>query len=229
MINLIPLQENNFIIYADTTTAGAGVGNYFLVIFTNTASKQTFAVNPTIVRRNVRFVELSVDLVGVNEQDDPYNGKIYLYPEGNWEYTVFNTNQPTLVSESSSPLNCAVWSTEEDFWNFSRLVWDACEVVAKQIDRGQGFLYNDTNECEREIEFVPYTSDNEILSAIVYVTGVPLYQFPCTIGTIADDRDYVVDKDTTTYCREVLIETGASLTVTTDNVLTMTGAPYGYC
>lgn len=228
MINLTPRETNNFIIYADTSYPGVGVGNFFLVVFTNTYSKQTFAVNPSIVRRNTRFVELEVDLVGVDQENDPYNGKIYLYPEGNWEYTVFNTNIPTLDA-TNGLLDCAVWNTEEDFWNFSRIVWGECQVVSAIIDKGQAFLYSETDACERELEAVPYEGGNNILDAIVYVTGVPLYQFPCTIGTIAEDRDYEVSVDTTTYCRTITIEDGASLTVSGDAELLQTGAPYGYC
>lgn len=228
MINLVPRDTNNFIIYADTTSTGIDIGDYFLVVFTNLSSKQTFAVNPTVIRRNSRFLELEVELVGVDQQDDPYNGKIYLYPEGNYDYMVFNTNAPTLTSEPG-PLNCKVWSTDEDFWEFSRTVWEVCDIQAQILDRGQAFLFNETDLCEREIEFVPYVSSNEILAAVVYVTGVPLYQFPCTIGTVPGEEDYVVDVDTTTYCMTIFIEDGASLTVTTDNTLTQTAAPYGYC
>lgn len=228
MINLIPREVNNFVIYADTTSTGTDLGDYFLAIFTNTYSKQTFAVAPTIVRRNSRFVELEIELVGVNQQDNPYEGKIYLYPEGNWTYTVFNTNAPTL-SSSPGVLDCKVWSTDEDFWNFSRTVWEECQIVSSIIDQGQAFLYSDEDACERELEAVPYTGGNNILDAIVYVTGVPLYQFPCTIGTIAEDRDYEVTVDTTTYCRTITIEDGASLTVAGDAELLQTGAPYGYC
>lgn len=228
MINLIPGQTNNFIIYADTVSTGTSVGDYFVVVFTNGFSKQTFAVNPTVIRRNYRFVELEVELVGVNQQDDPYNGKIYLYPEGNYTYTVFNTNQPTLTPEVEV-LTCPVWNTEEDFWEFTQLVWSACEIEYNIIDRGQGFLYNDTDLCEREIEFVPYEGGNNILDAVVYVTGIPLFQFPCTIGTVPGQEDYVVSVDTTTYCQTITIETGASLTVSGSAVLTQTTAPYGYC
>jgi hypothetical protein len=109
------------------------------------------------------------------------------------------------------------------------LVWSACEITYNIIDRGQAFLYSDDNECEREIEFVPYVSGNNILDAVVYVTGIPLYQFPCTIGTVPGEEDYVVSVDTTTYCQTITIETGASLTVSGSAVLTQTGAPYGYC
>jgi hypothetical protein len=122
-------------------------------------------------------------------------------------------------------LNCAVWETEEDFWNFSNLVWNVCQIESQIIDRGQAFLYSEV-PCEREIEFVQYTGGNNILDAIVYVTGVPLYQFPCTIPF---PEDYVVEVDTTTYCQTITIEDGASLTVAGDAVLTQTGAPYGYC
>ena len=96
MLNLTPNSDNNLIIYADTVTSS--VGNYFLILFTNSYSRETFAVVPRTVRRNTRFVELEVTLVGVNGQNLPLDGDIYLYPEGNWEYIVFNTNAPTIRS-----------------------------------------------------------------------------------------------------------------------------------
>ena len=221
MLNLTPLQTNNLIIYADTY--GNNIGNFFTIVFTNLYSKQTFSVAAQVVRRNSRFVELEVELVGVNELDNAINGQIYLYPEGNYDYTVFQTNAPTITLQS--PLSCAIWNTEEDFWNFSNLVWNVCQIESQIIDRGQAFVYEDV-PCEKEVEFVQYTGGNNILDAVVYVTGVPLYQFPCTIP---EDEDYVVDVTTTTYCQTITIEDGASLTVSGDAVLTQTGAPYGYC
>jgi hypothetical protein len=222
MLNLQPNSVNNLIIYADTVNDS--IGNFFTIIFTNTYSKQTFAVVPTVVRRNSRFVELEVETVGVNGLNQPLDGQIYLYPDGNFTYQVFHTNAPTLTLES--PLSCAVWNTEDDFWNFAYTVWNVCEIDYNIIDRGQAFLYADTDACEREIEFVPYTSGNNILDAVVYVTNVPLYQFPCTIPA---PEDYVVEIDTTTYCQTIVIENGASLTVSGTAVLTQTAAPYGYC
>lgn len=227
MINLIPRETNNFIIYSDTTGT-SGVGNFFLVVFTNTYSKETFAVNPSVIRRNTRFVELEVELVGVDQENDPINGKVYLYPEGNWTYVVFNTNAPTLSADPGI-LDCKVWATDEDFWNFSRTVWSACQIISNIIDRGQAFLFSDTVACEREIEFVPYEGGNNILDSVVYVTGVPLYQFPCVIGTLEEDKDYVVTVDTTTFCKTITIEDGASLTIAGEAELLQTEAPYGYC
>lgn len=222
MLNLTPLSQNNLIIYADTVSTEP-YWDYFTIVFTNLYSKQTFAVCPTVVRRNGRFVELQVELVGVNGLDDAINGKIYLFPEGNFSYTVFRTNAPTLTF--ASPTNCYVWNTEDDFWNFSQIVWNVCQIDSEIIDRGQAFLYSEV-PCEREVEFVPYEGGNNILDAIVYVTNTPLYQFPCTIPT---GVEYVVEENTTTYCLTIVIEDGASLTVADDAVLTQTAAPWGYC
>lgn len=221
MLNLTPLAQNNLIIYADTFANN--IGNFFTIVFTNLYSKETFSVAAGVVRRNARFVELTVDLVGVNELDNAINGQVYLYPEGNFSYTVFQTNAPTITLES--PLACAQWENEEDFWNFSNVVWNVCEIVSGVIDRGQAFLYAE-DPCEHEIEFVAYEGGNNILDAIVYVTGVPLYQFPCTISP---PNNYVVTITTTTYCPVITIEDGASLTVAGTAVLTQTGAPFGYC
>jgi len=168
MLNLTPETINNLIIYADTVSAEYTVGNYFLMVLTNSYSKQTFAVVPTVVRRNTRFVELEIELVATSAENDELNGMIYLYDQGNWEYLVFNTSEPTLTAEGN--LACKVWSTDTDFWNFSTTVWNLCDILSKEIDRGQGFLYAPL-PADREVEFVPYEGGNNILEAVVYVVG----------------------------------------------------------
>jgi hypothetical protein len=222
MLNLTPLASNKLIIYTDTVSTQP-YWNYFTIVFTNLASKQTFAVVPQIIRRNYRFVELEIELVGVNSLDDAINGKIYLYPEGNYTYTVFRTNAPTLTF--ASPLNCYTWSTEDDFWDFSQIVWNVCAIESEIVDRGQAFLYANV-PCEREIEFVAYPLGNNIMEAVVYVANTPLYQFPCTIKT---NTTFVVDKDIVTYCPVITIEDGGALQSNTPFTLTQTIAPYGYC
>lgn len=229
MLNLTPLATNNLIIYADTVSPAVNIGNFFTIVFTNLSSKQTFAVVPNIVRRNTRFVELEVELVGVNSLDNALNGQIYLYPEGNYEYTVFQTNAPTI--SLVSPLNCVVWSTAESFWNFTQTVWNVCQIVSQIIDIGQAYLFA-LDPCEREVEFVAYTGGNDLLDAVVYVTGIPLYQFPCIIPAIDANgfpTNYVLEQTTTTYCMTITIEGGASLTVPEDYILKNTAAPFAYC
>jgi hypothetical protein len=222
MLNLTPNSENNLVIYADTLSQS--VGNFFLVVFTNSYSRETFAVVPNVVRRNSRFVELSVDLVGVNGQNLPLDGQVYLYPEGNFEYMVFNTNAPT--TDPSTPIPCMVWDTDDDFWEFSRTVWDVCGLVtAVEIDRGQAFLYAEV-PCEREVQFVPYVSDNEFLRNVVYVTGVQLYQFPCTIQA---NTTFTVENDTTTYCPIITIENNAILVINQGITLKQQFSPYEQC
>jgi hypothetical protein len=219
MLNLTPLQSNELIVYADTVNSS--VGDYFTIVFTNGFSKKTFSVIPNVIRRNIRFVELSVDLVGVNELDDRENGKIYLYPEGNWTYMVFQTNQPTLDVNQPQLLN--QWNTEEDFWNFADFYWNAFNFA--QIDRGQAFLYAEES-CERELEYFAYGGGNPYREAIVYVTGVPAFQFPCLIPSTVQ---YVVSENTVTYCPVITIEDGGSLTVDTPVYLQQKVAPYAGC
>jgi len=151
MLNLTPDITNNLIIYADTVSVGYTVGDYFLMVLTNSYSKQTFAVVPTVVRKNTRFVELEIELVASTAQNDELNGKIYLYDQGNWEYLVFNTSQPTLTATGA--LSCKVWNTDTDFWNFSTTIWNVCNIITKEIDRGQAFLYAPL-PADREVEFV---------------------------------------------------------------------------
>ena len=181
MLNLTPLQTNNLVIYADTiTNSQVSYGNYFLMVFTNTYSKQTFAVVPSITKRNSRFVELEIFLTGATGSNDPVNGEIYLYPEGNYEYMVFNTTSPTLQVGDAGEV-CSIWNTDEDFWNFASTIWNVCGITAITIDRGQAFLYSEVPD-QREVEFIPYEQGNNLLEAIVYVSGVPLTQQPCDIN-----------------------------------------------
>ena len=223
MLNLTPNTTNNLIIYADTVSAGSNLGDYFTIVFTNSYSKQTFSVAANIVRRNTRFVELEINLVGVDGLNDPMNGDIYLYPEGNYEYMVFNTNAPTITFES--PLSCAVWSNDDDFWNFAQTVWNVCQIEFEQIDRGQAFLYA-VDPCEHEVEFVPYTAGNELLEAIVYVTNTPLFQFPCLIPS---GTTFTLEQNTVTYCQTITLENGAVLDIPSPLTLTQITAPWGYC
>lgn len=222
MLNLTPNSNNNLIIYADTLSGS--VGNFFLLVFTNTYSKQTFAVVPTILRRNSRFVELEINLVGVEGQNLPLEGDIYLFPEGNFTYTVFNTSAPTTDPSSETP--CLVWNTAEDFWQFANTIWNICGLLdAVLVDKGQAYLLEPV-PCEREIEFIPYVSDNENLLSVIYVTGVPLFQFPCTIQAFTT---FVVEQTTTTFCPTITIENNATLIINQGITLKQQFSPYEQC
>lgn len=212
MLNLQPKSINSLIVYADTITGS--VGDYFLINFRNGFSKQIFGVVPKIIRRNKRFVEFEIELVGVNGLDDPEDAQIYLFPEGNFTYEVFNTSVPVT---NLTPGECLIWNTADVFWQLANSLWNRCEepFAIKQVDAGQAFLYSEL-PCEREVEFVPYEGGNNFLDAIVYVTGVPLWQFPCVIksGTV-----YVVQENTTTFCGTVTIEDDADLIIAEDKFL----------
>jgi hypothetical protein len=221
MINLEPRKTNNFIIYADTVSPSKKVGDYFFMTFTNTFTKQVFGVVPKIIKRNQRFVELQIENVGVNGQDQALDGKIYLFPDGNFTYNVFNTDVPTLDPQNP----CLVWNTAEDFWNFATTLWNVCGIIRfSQIDAGQSFLYSEV-PCQREVEFIPYES-NDDLRNIVFISGVPLHQFPCTIlaGTT-----FTVEVDTNTYCTTVKVENGATLIIKSTKTLNLTTSPYVQC
>jgi len=168
MLNLIPNTVNSLVVYADTVSGDRNTGDYFLLLLTNTYSRQTFAVVPDVIRRNARFVEFEIELVASAAQNDELNGKIYLYDQGNWEYLVFNTSEPTLTPTGA--LSCKVWNTDTDFWNFSETIWNLCDILAKEIDRGQAFLYSPLAD-EREIDFTMYVSPNDDFQSAVYVSG----------------------------------------------------------
>lgn len=96
MINLKPQTTNNFIIYYDTINSIDIIGNYFLMRLTNGFSKQDYYVVPNIIRRNTKFIELQINLVPSAGADDPINGDILIEWDGNFDYKIWNTIQPTL-------------------------------------------------------------------------------------------------------------------------------------
>ncbi len=207
MINLTPKSTNNFIVYSDTISPGGATGAYFTCLFTNSYSKQTFAVVPKVIKRNYRFIEFEIDLLNYNQKDNRANGEIYLFPEGNFDYMIFNTSVPTL--NVGSQFTCDTWEDDEEFWNYWLDFFAECQGTATEIDRGQAVLYADL-ACDREIEFVPYISDNEFLRSIVYVTNIPLVQFPCTISA---GTTWTVQENTVTYCNPVTIEMNSDLLI----------------
>lgn len=223
MLNLLPNATNNLIVYADTVSTGMSVGNDFTISFTNSYSKETWTVLPTIVRRNSRFVELEIDVVGVTGFVNPINGSVYFYPEGNFEYEVFNTSIPTITS--SGALSVDNWNNPGEFDAFIATTWVSQGVTFTSIDQGQAFLFSE-EPCEAEIQFVPYEGGNNWLDNIVYVTGIPLYQFPCTIPA---GETFTLEQNTVTYCQIITIEGGATLEVPTPLTLTQTAAPYSTC
>lgn len=205
MLNLTPFETNSLVIYSDTVTGTAG--DNFLFLFTNTYSRQSFSVIPKISRRNSRFIELDVTLIGVTGQNDPENGEIYLYPEGNFEYLVFQTTSGT--TGASGPIFCNTWNTDQEFWQYAETTWTICGVTLTEIDRGQAYV-NSEIPCENEVEFVPYLSDNEWMQSIVYVAGTPGVQFPCEVG----GTGFVVSRNIVTYCEPVQVLGGATLQIT---------------
>jgi hypothetical protein len=223
MLNLTPQSTNNLIVYTDTVTAGGATGAYFTMLFTNAYSKQTFAVVPNVVRRNARFIEFEIDLVNYDQADDRANGQIYLYPEGNFDYMVFNTTVPTL--DVGSQFTCSTWANDEEFWNYWIDFFSACAGTAFEVDRGQAFLYADL-ACDREIEFVPFISSNEFLQSIVYVTAIPQVQFPCTI---ASGTTWTVEENTVTYCNPITVANDGTLIINNNVFLKQILSSYVQC
>lgn len=96
MLNLQANQINTVIIYADTISNDqVTFGDYFLLGFQSTYSKNWAYVVPTVVTRNSRYVKFSFEVSEV-DIEDPLNGKVWLFAPGNWTYKVWNTVTPTL-------------------------------------------------------------------------------------------------------------------------------------
>lgn len=90
MINFLQTGGNVFVIYCDASNDFSL--DYFLCGFQNIFTQEWFYAYPTILRRNRRFVELSLSLVPI-EDEDPHDGSINLSPNGNWNYKIWNTSQ----------------------------------------------------------------------------------------------------------------------------------------
>jgi len=84
----ITTGSNQFVIYCDAVNTFTE--DYWLVGFHNIFTREWFYVFPTIISKTTRFVALSVDLVP-DIEEDTYEGSIYLSPNGNWDYKVWNT------------------------------------------------------------------------------------------------------------------------------------------
>lgn len=97
MINLSVGNINNFAIYADTISNDVQIfGDYFLIGFKNLYTRQWTYVIPEVLKRNSRFIQFNLVVVEGNSPDDPLNGIISLFPPGNWEYKLYNLDNPVL-------------------------------------------------------------------------------------------------------------------------------------
>ena len=96
MLNLKANQVNEVIIYADTiSTPEVTYGDYFLLGFQSTYSKNWAYVIPTTVTRNSRYIKFSFEVSSV-DIEEPANAKVWLFAPGNWTYKVWNSFTPTL-------------------------------------------------------------------------------------------------------------------------------------
>jgi hypothetical protein len=136
MLNITAGQINNLVFYVDTiSTSEITYGDYFLIGFQSTYTKEWYYVIPDIITRNTRYVKLQIDVPSV-DVDDPSNGIIYLFPPGNFTYKLWN-----MISPSLDP------------------------ATGDLQDQGQMYFNPFTPP---EVEFVPYISDNENLSNIIF-------------------------------------------------------------
>ena len=105
MINLNPGQINEPIFYVDTiSNAEITYGDYFLIGFQSTYTKEWYYVIPEIIVRNSRYVKLQIDVTSA-DIDDPANAVIYLFPPGNYTYKLWNTDSPTLDPAAGDQLD----------------------------------------------------------------------------------------------------------------------------
>lgn len=97
MILLKQNSANEFVIYANTISNDLqDFGDYFLIGFQNGFTKEWSYVVPYVLTRNTRFIKLQIDIVPSFPEEDPLNNVIYLSPSMNWDYKIWNTENPTL-------------------------------------------------------------------------------------------------------------------------------------
>jgi hypothetical protein len=151
MINFLQTGTNNFVIYCDAVNEFDET--YFLLGVQNVFTKEWFYVYPTIIKRNRRFVEFCLALVAPIDED-VYDGKINLSPNGFWDYKVWSTNaldlnpangnlvetgQMELLTQNPEIVYESYISDNEDFasvvyispipdycliWNLTRNLWN---------------------------------------------------------------------------------------------------------
>jgi len=97
MINLNVNEQNQFAIYANTiSNEQETYGDFFLLSFKSEYSNHIALVIPIVAKRNTRFVQFQLTVVQENEQDDPYNAILAMFPPGNYTYKCYNIDVPTL-------------------------------------------------------------------------------------------------------------------------------------
>ena len=97
MITLEQNAVNEFVIYADTIPNDAqSFGDYFLIGFQSGFTKYWSYVIPFVLKRNSRFLKFQISVVPSLPEEDPANGSLYLSPSGNWDYKIWNLEEPGL-------------------------------------------------------------------------------------------------------------------------------------
>lgn len=112
--------------------------DYFVFEFINGFTRRTTFVVPTVVKRNSRFIEFQIEVTN-QFQEDLLNGKVNLWPVGNWDYKLWNVATKTLNVTGGT-----------------------------LVDAGQMQLtdYSDVDGCT---VFTFYRSDNDDDKSVVYV------------------------------------------------------------
>jgi len=165
MINLKQNETNSFIIYADTISNDINTyGDYFLVGFINGFTKYWTYVVPNVLRRNKRFVELEIELVNDPSGEDPLNGKVYLNPIGNYDYKVWNMDNPDLDPATGNQI-------DQGQMVLTSLLCSEVELDSYISDNEtlQAIVYASASDTLKNV--LTYTSNNETLQAVVYYTG----------------------------------------------------------
>lgn len=160
MLNFSPNIKNTFVIYVDTIDNSVETfGDYFLLGFQNGMTKDWSYVVPEVLTRNTRYLKLRIDLADYVTAEDPIGGSVYLFPPGNWDYKLWNTNIATL-----NP------------------------ALGNLLDEGQMILETDPQTEPAEVTYQPYVSQNENLRTFVYYSS-PLYNIWDRVPVLWEARD----------------------------------------
>jgi len=144
VINLQNLQPNSIIIYVNTTSVQNNPWgtNNFLFSFTNGFAREPITVMPNIVRQNSRYTEFEITLTTV-PNEDRLNGLVALGPWGNWDYTLWAINAPSLDPEPGVPINRGQMFLE----NGIKEIPDVTYISDNEDSKSIVYLTRTPNEC----------------------------------------------------------------------------------
>lgn len=99
MINITAPGQNDIVFYVDAQHQYQLP--FFHIKLTNVFSRQSVWVNPSVIQRNRRFVKLCLTASSDPQNQNINVGLVYLFPEGSYEYELWNSPNAAPPSANS--------------------------------------------------------------------------------------------------------------------------------